>query len=93
MVVYVYFVGFTTEVNVAHRNPARTSLVITNAHATAIVYARDGKGVSLLNGMPIYPRGSINLSVLLGDDPTLDWYCKSDTASTSVRVYEGFAPK
>lgn len=93
MVVHAYEVGATVEVNIAGRNIDRTSLVITNAHATAILFMRDSKGVATTNGLPIYPRGSANLSVLLGDDPTLDWWAISDTAGTVVRVYEGFAPK
>lgn len=93
MVVHAYEVGITSEMNIAGRNKDRTSLVITNAHTTAILFVRDAKGVATTNGMPIYPRGSANLSVLLGDDPTLDWWAISDTADTIVRVYEGYAPK
>lgn len=89
MVIHAYTVG-TTESQIAGRNLDRSSLVITNSHATAILYVRDTKGVGPLNGMPIYPRGSINLSRLLGDDPTMDWWAISDTALTTVRVYEGF---
>lgn len=79
----------TTEVKIASRQPARTSIVVINHHGTATVYIRFSKGVSVTNGLPIYSYGNISLKIP-EDDPTREIWAISDTATTPVKVYEGY---
>ena len=83
-----YSVG-TTEIKVAGYQEDRTSLIILNNHATATIYYRDSKGVATANGLPIVAGGNFVLKIP-EDDPRLEAWCISDTATTDVRVYEGF---
>lgn len=89
MPITVHSVG-TSEVKIAAKSPTRTSLAIINHHATATIYIKFVKGVASTNGWPIRPYGSVSLSELLGDDPTQEVWCVSNTASTSVGVMEGY---
>lgn len=74
------------------RNVARTSLAMVNNNSTAILFwAQDDPAVTPVNGFPIFPRGSMTLSNIEGDDPTLSIYVVSDTAGQDVRAYEGIA--
>jgi len=77
------------EMKIAERSEHRTSLVIMNLDALAIVYIRFRKGVVAANGVPIYPGGSVALQVP-EDDPTMDVWAIADTATTPIIVYEGF---
>ena len=77
------------ESKIAERSELRTSLVIINLDAVAIVYIRFRKGVVATNGIPVYPGGNISLNIP-EDDPTLDAWAISDTATTPIIVYEGF---
>lgn len=88
MVVFAHTVG-TTEVKVASVSKKRTSLVVVCNHGTATIYVRSSKGVSILNGLPIYAYGNISLKIP-EDDPTEECWCISDTPATPVRVYEGY---
>ena len=83
-----YSVG-TTELKIASIQKTRTSVVIHNNHATAIIYIRASKGVAAVNGMPIAAGGSASLKIP-EDDPTEEVWCISNTATTDVRVYEGY---
>lgn len=69
----------------------RMSLAFFNTHSTAIVYVKDGKGVSATNGVPVYPKGNVSLN-LIEDGETVfeEWWAISDTASTGLVVFEGF---
>lgn len=78
-----------TEIKIAERSEFRTSLVIYNLDALAIVYVRFKKGVVIANGFPILPNGSMSLKIP-EDDPTLDVWAIADTATTPIVVYEGF---
>lgn len=69
----------------------RQSLTFFNKHATAILYVRDSKGVSVGNGIPIYPTGALGITKREdGDSVTQEWWGISDTATTGVVVFEGF---
>jgi len=83
-----YSVG-TTEGKIASRITKRTSLVIMNLHATAIVYVSFTKGVSVTNGIPVYHGGNISLKIP-EDNPRAEAWAISDTAATPVIVYEGY---
>lgn len=83
-----YSVG-TTELLIAKAQPDRTSVVIHNNHATAVIYFRGSKGVATTNGMPIAAGGSASLKIP-EDDPTAEVWAISDTLATDVRVYEGY---
>ena len=78
-----------TEIKIAERSKHRTSLVVMNLDAVAIVYVRFRKGVVATNGIPIGPNGSMSLAIP-EDDPTMDVWAIADTATTPVIVYEGF---
>lgn len=79
-------------VQVLGRNKVRTSVALINNNSTAILYwAQDDPAVATVSGLPIFPRGSVTLSVLEGDDPTLSMWVVSDTAGQDVRAYEGIA--
>lgn len=71
------------------RNPARTSWIIFNTHASAVVYIHQFEGVSLVTGFPIQPGGSFTAKIP-EDDPTFEIWIISDTAGTNIRFYEGF---
>jgi len=88
MVVVPYSVG-AAEVKIASGSPTRTSVVVMNHHATAVIYIRFSKGVAVSNGIPIYPHGFSSLKIP-EDDPTTEIWAISDTPTTDVRVYEGY---
>ena len=88
MVVFAYTVG-TTEEKICSRQPARTSIIVINNHATAVIYIRSSKGVSPGNGLPIAAGGNFVMKIP-EDNPTQEVWCISDTITTSVRVYEGY---
>ncbi|MBA7646669.1 hypothetical protein ES703_54435 [subsurface metagenome] len=92
MVVIPHVVGTTLEVKIASVQKERTSLVIVCNHATATIYIRFSKGVSVANGLPIYAGGNVSLKIP-EDNPTTDVWAISDTLATSVRVYEGYGEK
>lgn len=81
-----------TEKRVLGFSEGRTSLVVYNNHATATLYWSDVKGVSVDNGFPILAGGSISLKIP-EDDPTLEAWLISDTASTNYRIYAGYGKK
>lgn len=83
-------IGTTMTIRAIQADGLRKSLTFFNTHATAIVYAKEGGSVGLLNGIPIYPQGSLGVS--LEDDGksvTEPWSLISDTADTRVIVFEG----
>ena len=88
MVIVAHSIG-TTETKVLEYNKERTSLAVFNNHGSAVVYFRQDRGVAAANGFPIRGYGSISLNIP-EDDPSMELWLISDTASTSVRVYEGF---
>ncbi|GAJ07998.1 unnamed protein product [marine sediment metagenome] len=88
MSVVPFSIGLT-ELKIAERSEFRTSLVIQNNDAVAIVYVRFRKGVTAGNGLRLAPGASMSLRVP-EDDPTMDTWSISDTATTPVIVYEGF---
>lgn len=88
MSVIPYSTGLT-EIKIASVQPTRTSLVIQNLDALAIVYVRFLKGVAATNGIRITPGGSMSLKIP-EDDPTKELWAIADTATTPVIVYEGY---
>mgnify|MGYP001328265274 CR=1 FL=1 len=83
---YQYAVGLS-QIRIVMAQESRTSLVIYNNHASAVIYV--GAKAQNFAGFPIQPRGSISFKIP-EDDPTGDLWCISDTAATDVRVYEGY---
>lgn len=86
-----YSVG-TTEAKIASRQPERTSIIVVNNHATAVIYVRSSKGVAAANGLPISGKGNFVMKIP-EDNPTEEVWCISDTLATDVRVYEGYGVK
>jgi len=91
MVIVPHSVG-TSEVKILSVSETRTSIVVINNHATAIIYFRFSKGVAAANGLPIYPYGNVSLKIP-EDDPTQAIWCISDTVATPVVTYEGYGKK
>ena len=70
-------------------NRLRTARALINNNSTAILYWHPtDKSVTVANGMPIFPRGSVTWSLIDGDDVTSAVYVVSDVAGQNVRVYE-----
>lgn len=66
------------------------SFAVFNKHATAILYMKEGKEVSTINGIPIYPKGNVSLNYIEdGDTIREEWSMISDTADTPIVVFEG----
>jgi len=80
----------TTEQKIASIQRNRTSLVIMNLHAANILYIRFSKGVSIGNGIPVYPGGNVSLKVP-EDNPTLECWGVASAAATNIVIYEGFS--
>ncbi|GAH59765.1 unnamed protein product [marine sediment metagenome] len=92
MTIFPYIVGTAVEVKIASVSPTRTSIVVVVNNATATLYTRFSKGVAVANGFPIYSYGFMSLKIP-EDDPTKEIWAISDTATTQVRVYEGYGKK
>lgn len=73
-----------------HSDKDRTSLGIANEHATAILYFGHTSELSASNGFPIQPKTSIFFNKGFGDQPELEFWLISDTASTPVKIMEFF---
>ena len=87
-----YSVGTTEEV-IVRAQVDRIALTIQNDHSTATIYVRDSKGVTSSNGISIYSNGSISMNLKEdGEMVKKEWWAVSDTASTTVKVAEGFPP-
>lgn len=82
-----------TAVLVLARSGGRTSGGLVNNNSTAILYWGNDPAVSVASGFPIFPRGSVTFSKILGDDTDLAFYVVSDTAGQNVRGYESRAPR
>lgn len=80
----------TSQTLIVKPNPYRKTLTIVCDDSTATIYILDSQGVNATNGLPIFSNGSATFSRLEGDDPRLPVWCISDTASTLVKIYEGF---
>lgn len=80
----------TTAVRLVGYNERRTSLVIYNNHASATVYISGSRGMGT-RGFPIRGRSFVSFNIP-EDDPRLEVWIISDTATTSVRYYEGMGP-
>ena len=78
-----------TPVALVVRDLGRTSVAIINNDSTAILYwSVNDKSVSVVNGTPIFPRGSVTLVLKDGDETREPIYGVSDVAGTSARVFE-----
>ena len=80
----------TTKVTLVERNEARSALLISNAHASAIIYVSDEGDVSASDGFPIFPKTTLLLSYNEGVEVEKKIVVISDTATTYVHVWEWF---
>lgn len=79
-----------TQVRLTKRDNKRTVITIVNNDGVAVVYINEGKGASVTNSTPLFSYQSMTIAKPSGDNPKLDYWAISDTASTDVRVYEGY---
>jgi len=71
-------------------NSTRTSIIIINAHSTAIIYWHNtASKASAAEGCPIFPRSAFAIKIP-EDDPVHEIWAISDTVNTPIVVYEGF---
>jgi len=78
-----------TEVKIASIQRSRTSLVIMNLHGVNVLYVGFSKGVSVGNGIPVYPGGNTGFRIP-EDNPTNEVWAISDIAGCTIVVYEGY---
>lgn len=83
-------IGTTVDIRTIAVDKNRKSLSIFNLHATAVVYMKEGGEVSSSNGIPIYSKGNISLT-LTEDGKSVQeaWSFISDTANTPIVIFEG----
>lgn len=90
MTSYPRTIGLTVDIKAVPVNSNRKSLAVFNKHITAIVYMKEGREVSALNGIPVYPQGNVSLNALEDGDSVKDtWSFISDTATTPIVIFEG----
>jgi hypothetical protein len=77
----------TTSTKLIGRSEGRSALLIANNHASAIIYVSD-EGDATTNDFPVFPKTALLLSLTEGVDVRKKICCISDTASTSVHVWE-----
>lgn len=92
MVVRPVTVG-TAQVTLCNFNEKRTAILVTNTHATAIVYLSDEDSVTTTDGEPLYPKQTKAFSESEGYDPKSRHVAISDTAGVTVMVNEQFLEK
>lgn len=80
----------TTAMKVVQANSRRTALGIANLSTTATLYIGNDVNVSSTNGFPIFSTSTRDMNSGLGDQPELEYWLISDTASTSIAVQESF---
>ncbi|MDD3523851.1 MAG: hypothetical protein PHQ41_04040 [Candidatus Cloacimonetes bacterium] len=83
-------IGLASEI-AANYDKDRSSLIIYNNSASAVIYYGSDNTLSTSNGFPIPPKTGLAFSEQTGDDPSLAYWLVSDTAGTDVRVGEGRA--
>ena len=83
----------TSQITLLKRYEARSAILICNLHASAIVYVSDTGSVSTGDGFPILPKTSLLLSYNEGVEVEKKIVAISDTASTTVAVWEWFKRK
>lgn len=74
----------------ASSDKKRTSITFQNTHATAKVYVGSNPAISATNGFRIPAGGTVTFAPWIGDDPTINFYLISDTASTTVIAVDGY---
>jgi len=88
---YARTIGTSVDIRTVVVDKNRKSFSVFNKHATATVYMKEGGQVSTASGIPIYPKGSISLSVVEDGDTVKEaWSLVSDTITTPIVVFEGF---
>lgn len=80
----------TTRGRAVHSDIKRTSLGISNNHATAVVFFGHTSELDADSGFPILPKTTMFFNVGFGDRPDLEYWLVSDTADTDVRLMEFF---
>lgn len=78
----------TNAVRAVHSNDRRTALGFANEHASAVVYYGHTSQLNTDKGFPILPKTSMFFNKGFGDEPELEFWLISDTASTDVKIME-----
>ena len=83
-------IGTTIDIATIKADENRLSFAIFNKHATAILYIKEGREVSAVNGIPVYPKGNLSLSFIEDGQSVRDqWSMISDAANTNIVIFEG----
>lgn len=83
-------IGTSADIGAIQADPSRKSFAVFNKHSTAILYMKEGREVSVDNGIPIYPKGNISLNTLEdGETVKESWSLISDTLATPIVIFEG----
>ncbi|GAH11893.1 unnamed protein product [marine sediment metagenome] len=86
----LHVIGITIDVGTIKADPKRMSFAVFNKHGTAVLYIKEGKEVSVANGIPVYPNGNVSLNFIEdGETVREEWSMVSDTVVTSIVVFEG----
>jgi len=86
----LHIIGTTIDIGTIKPDPKRMSFAVFNKHGTAVVYLKEGKEVSIANGIPIYPNGNVSINFIEdGETVREEWSTISDTVVTSIVVFEG----
>lgn len=83
-------IGTSIDIGTIQVDTSRLSFAIFNKHATAILYIKEGREVSVDNGIPVYPKGNISLNYVEdGETVRESWSMISDTVTTPIIIFEG----
>jgi len=83
-------IGLSVDIGTVQADPSRKSFAVFNKHATAILYMKEGREVSVGNGIPIYSKGNVSLTYQHdGQTVRESWSLISDAVSTGVIIFEG----
>lgn len=85
-----HLIGTTKDIRTIKADPNRKSLTFFNTHTSAILYFKEGGSVGLLNGIPIYAKGFVGLTLRDDGASVQEPYSFiSDTLNTRLIVFEG----
>lgn len=83
-------IGLTIDIGTIKADPKRMSFAVFNKHGVAVVYLKEGKEVSVTNGIPVYPNGNVSVNFIEdGETVREEWSMISDTVTTPIVVFEG----
>lgn len=83
-------IGIVVDIRTIQADPNRKSLTIFNTHTSAKIYFKEGNSVAIVNGIPIYAKGFVGLTLRDDGSSVQEPYSFiSDTAGTRIVIFEG----